>query len=132
MSRRRSPLRSVRLLALLEVCLALLLFSGAAASQSFRVEGSVRDSSGAAVAGAEIGLRAGSTTLSRTTDSSGSFVFDSLAESRGTVSVRAKGFGVVEKSWNAEAGEQPISKLCWRRLRPVSRSWSPPLASKPD
>ncbi len=104
MSKRRNPLRSVRLIALLELCLGVLLFSGEAASQSFRVEGLVRDSSGAAVAGAEIGLRAGSTTLSRTTDSSGSFVFDSLPESSGTLSVRAKGFGVVEKSWNAEAG----------------------------
>jgi len=92
------------LLAIAEASLVCLLFAGETAAQAIRVEGVVRDSTGAAVAGAEVKLQAGATSLSRTTDSSGGFVFDSVPQSSGTISFRAKGFAGVEKNWNAEAG----------------------------
>jgi len=92
------------LVLLLEVCLGILLFAAQASAQSFRIEGVVRDSSGAAVVGAQVDLRAGSTALSRFTDSGGGFVFDSVPRSSGTVSVQAKGFAVVQQNWNVETG----------------------------
>jgi outer membrane receptor protein involved in Fe transport len=97
-----NPVRSspgCLLVTLLEVCFGILLLAGNAASQSFRIDGMVRDSSGAAVAGAKVELRAGAASLSRTTNASGSFAFDSLSRSRGTILVRAKGFAVVETNW---------------------------------
>jgi outer membrane receptor protein involved in Fe transport len=88
-----------------EFCLAVMLCSGRAASQSFRIEGAVRDSSGAAVVGAKVDLRAASTFVSRITDSSGNFIFDSVPRSSGTVSVQARGFAIVQQNWNAGTGE---------------------------
>src|SRR5450631_3063244 len=88
-----------------EFCLAVMLYSGEAASQSFRIEGAVRDSSGAAVVGAKVDLRAASTSASRITDSSGNFSFDSVPQSSGSVSVQARGFVTVQQNWNAGTGE---------------------------
>src|SRR6201987_663273 len=75
-----------------------------ARAQEFRVEGTVRDSSGASTAGAQVELHAGSYTASTTTDSSGEFAFEHVPEGSGTVVVNARGFDQLEKSWNVAAG----------------------------
>ena len=72
-----------------------------ARAQEFRVEGTVRDSSGASMAGAQIELHAGSYTASTTTDSAGEFAFKHVPEGSGTVVVNAKGFDRLEKNWTA-------------------------------
>src|ERR1700720_2269740 len=75
-----------------------------ARAQEFRVEGTVRDSSGASMASAQVELHAGSYTASTTTDSSGEFAFEHVPEGSGTVVVNARGFDRLEKSWTVAAG----------------------------
>jgi outer membrane receptor protein involved in Fe transport len=87
-----------------KISVAILICAGWASAQSVRVEGAVHDSTGAVVAGAQVELRAGSTPVSSTTDSSGRFVFDSVSQTSGMVSVHASGFSAVQQSWNAAAG----------------------------
>src|ERR1700739_479889 len=63
-----------------------------ARAQEFRVKGTVRDSSGASMADAQIELHAGSYTTSTTPDSAGEFAFEHVPEGSGTVVVNARGF----------------------------------------
>jgi outer membrane receptor protein involved in Fe transport len=86
--------------------LALLpaIFSPVARAQATQVKGTVRDSSGAAVAGAEIALRAASYSATTLSDSTGNFAFENVAANSGTVTISAKGFQIVQKSWNATPG----------------------------
>ena len=89
----------------------LLLFAllaihppAAAQSSSFRVDGTVRDSSGAAIVGAEVTVRAKSYSSKALTDSAGAFSFVQIPQSSGTLVVAAKGFQSVEQSWSAATG----------------------------
>jgi outer membrane receptor protein involved in Fe transport len=77
------------------------LFVPAARAQVTRVEGVVRDSSGASVSGAKVQLSAKSYSRSTTTDSTGTFVFENVPDSSGTLTTSAPGFGEVTKSWTA-------------------------------
>jgi outer membrane receptor protein involved in Fe transport len=70
-------------------------------AQQFRVEGTVRDSSGASIAAAQVELHAGSYSASATTDSSGTFAFDHVPANSGTVVINARGFDPLEKAWTA-------------------------------
>ncbi|MFY9729655.1 MAG: TonB-dependent receptor [Candidatus Acidiferrales bacterium] len=70
-------------------------------AQQFRVEGVVRDSSGASIAAAQVELHAGSYSASTTTDPSGAFAFDHVPADSGTVVVNARGFDPLEKVWTA-------------------------------
>jgi len=79
--------------------IASILCSAPLYSQSLRVEGAVRDASGAPVAGAAVGLKTAKSSASSTTDSSGEFHFDGVTETRGTVSVSAPGFASVTRDW---------------------------------
>jgi outer membrane receptor protein involved in Fe transport len=92
-------LRAIRVL----VCLApvALVCAGVASAQARRVQGVVRDSSGAAIEGARVDLRSGSYTATATTDSAGTFSFDNVPGPSGSVTVAAKGFAPVDESWNA-------------------------------
>ncbi len=90
--------------AAVKIFAAVLICAGWAWAQSVHIEGVVRDSTGAVVAGAQVELRAGSTPVSRITDGSGHFVFDSVLRTSGTVSVHASGFSAAQQSWNAAAG----------------------------
>jgi outer membrane receptor protein involved in Fe transport len=83
------------------ISLVSFALQGIAAAQSIRVEGVVRDSTGAAISGAHVELRAGTKSVSRTTDANGTFVFDSLPASSGTISVRARGFAAAQQDWSA-------------------------------
>ena len=61
-------------------------------AQASRVDGVVRDSSGAAVQGATVELHAGAVDRKTTTDAAGEFVFDGLNATSGTVVVTLNGF----------------------------------------
>jgi outer membrane receptor protein involved in Fe transport len=86
---------------------AAILFSvstPATRGQGFHLEGVVRDSSGASIAGAQIEVQAGSFSATSTSDAAGAFAFDHVPESSGAVIVVAKGFERIQKSWIATAG----------------------------
>jgi outer membrane receptor protein involved in Fe transport len=70
--------------------------------QDYRLVGTVRDQSGAAVAGAKVTLRAGTFTATQGTDDQGHFEFANSPG--GTVTVEAQGFSRVEKSWSGASG----------------------------
>ena len=87
--------------------LALLIFvaaSPSARAQGVRVEGTIRDSTGATVPNARIELHAKTYTAAATTDSSGTFSFDHVPETSGSIVVTADGFERLEKSWDQSAG----------------------------
>src|SRR3954453_3939658 len=67
------------------------------------VSGVVRDSSGAAVIGAEVALRAGPTSATVKTGPEGRFSFSGVAESSGVIRVTAPGFASAEQAWSATA-----------------------------
>ncbi len=73
-------------------------------AQGVRVDGIVRDASGASVPGVEVKLRSWTFTSSRVTDSAGVFVFDRLPPTEGTITVRARGFAPVSRSWSVPPG----------------------------
>jgi outer membrane receptor protein involved in Fe transport len=79
----------------------LLSFGAVAVGQSVRVEGVVRDSTGAAVAGAQVELSTGTASSRQITDSEGKFIFATVAYRRGTITVHAAGFGDAQRSWDA-------------------------------
>ena len=87
-------------------CALTFLFVPAARAQSIRVEGVVRDSSGASLPGAKVQLSAKSYSASTTTDSAGTFTFENVPESLGTVTVSASGFAAATKSWAASTDLQ--------------------------
>jgi outer membrane receptor protein involved in Fe transport len=82
-------------------CAFSSLFVPAARAQNIRVEGFVRDGSGASVSGAKVQLQVKSYSASTLTDSAGTFTFDNVPESSGTLTVSAFGFATVTKSWTA-------------------------------
>ena len=81
---------------LLAACFAL-----GAQAQGVRVEGVVRDTSGAVVPGAQIDLRADSYASALSSDSTGAFSFDHIPGRSGTVRVSANGFQQLTQSWSA-------------------------------
>src|SRR4051794_24818043 len=82
---------------------ALCLLATLAAAQSVRIEGVVHDSTGAIVSAAHVEIHAGTFSASHDTDAQGSFVFESVPVSSGTLTVQAKGFGDFEQKWDASA-----------------------------
>jgi len=69
-----------------------------------RVTGVVRDSSGAAIRGAKVELRAQSYSATAITSSAGDFTFENVPATSGTIVASANGFQQVEQKWNAAAG----------------------------
>ena len=78
-----------------------------ASAQSVRVEGVVRDTTGAPVAGAEVDLRADGHFTKTITSSGGAFHFDNVAGFAGTIAVRASGMKETQQQWNA-ASREPV------------------------
>ena len=72
--------------------------------QNLRVEGSVKDQSGAAVPNVEVVLRSGAFSATQTTDNTGRFEFDRVLAGTGSILVRAKGFSPLERKWTALRG----------------------------
>jgi len=68
----------------------------------FEVHGTVKDSSGAVVPGAQVTLTSGDFQGVRTTDAQGRFDFVSLSASTAVIRVEAAGFAVVERQWAAQ------------------------------
>jgi outer membrane receptor protein involved in Fe transport len=75
-----------------------------ARAQGTSLEGVVQDSTGAAVPGAQIELRAKSYSAQTVTDTSGKFTFDRIPENSGTVTITAKGFQQINQHWTATSG----------------------------
>lgn len=71
-------------------------------AQTARVDGVVRDASGAVVAHAKIELRSHSVNQSAETDSAGRFLFPDVHSTSGTLDVSAQGFSSAYLSWNIE------------------------------
>src|ERR1700678_2460557 len=79
----------------------IFLFAPSTQAQTRRVDGMVRDGSGAVVPGAKIQLSSKSYSASVITDSSGGFIFENVPDSSGTLTVSASGFAAFTKSWTA-------------------------------
>jgi outer membrane receptor protein involved in Fe transport len=72
--------------------------------QTYRVAGTVRDSSGAVVPNAQVTLRSGSYMETQATDSEGRFVFVDAPTLSGSMTVNAKGFPPLERNWSIQPG----------------------------
>jgi len=77
------------------------LSSGAQGRWHARVEGVVRDSSGAFVGDAEVKLTAASYSAGATTGPAGAFSFVDVPAASGTIAIAAKGFRPTELAWKA-------------------------------
>jgi outer membrane receptor protein involved in Fe transport len=73
-----------------------------------RIEGIVRDSSGAVVVGALVEVRAGAFSASTVSDSGGAFAFENVPGAAGSVLVSAKGFQKIEQVWNRADGQAVV------------------------
>jgi outer membrane receptor protein involved in Fe transport len=69
-------------------------------AQTTRVEGAVRDTSGALIANASVVLNSGSYQAAAKTDASGHFLFPAVPSTSGTVEIRQEGFDPVHQSWS--------------------------------
>jgi len=83
-------------------CLGWLVPNSAA--QAVRIEGVVRDGTGASVAKAAVTLKSGSFSASTTSDDGGRFIFIGVPYENGSVAVQAQGFVLVSRPWNAAPG----------------------------
>jgi outer membrane receptor protein involved in Fe transport len=83
--------------------LLIVLQGGMALAQARRIEGLVRDQTGAFIVGARVDLRAGKYSASTITHDNGKFAFDAVPEGSATIFVQAKGFANLQQGWNSEA-----------------------------
>jgi outer membrane receptor protein involved in Fe transport len=90
----------------------LMLTAGIGLSQekpSFKMEGVIRDSTGAPAPGVEVTLSDGHFQVSQSTDREGQFHFSHLTIAKGTLTVRSRGFAALQQSWDARTqGSKPI------------------------
>jgi outer membrane receptor protein involved in Fe transport len=97
--------RAAATMRLFAACAVLALACASfARAQDTSLDGVVRDSSGAAVPGAQVALRTKSYSAQTITDGSGMFSFDRIPENSGTVTIKAKGFQPVDQQWTGTAG----------------------------
>jgi outer membrane receptor protein involved in Fe transport len=73
-----------------------------------RMEGVVRDLSGAAVPGAQVEVHAGSFSAASVSDSGGAFAFENVPGGAGTVLVNARGFQKIEQAWQRADGQAVV------------------------
>ena len=97
--RAQAGFKSQFLLALAALMIAVC--SQASAFQLTRIEGIVKDQTGAPVSSAEVILTTKDRSSKQITDSEGRFAFESVQGNTGTIVVHATGFDTVEKRWNA-------------------------------
>jgi outer membrane receptor protein involved in Fe transport len=83
---------------------ALVAFVPVVEAQETKVQGVVRDTSGAVVPGADIKLTEGTYSAATTTDPSGSFSFAPVPGTSGTITITAKGFVEISQTWTAANG----------------------------
>src|SRR5512147_3057884 len=72
------------------------------AAEDSRLEGIVRDASGASVPSAEVVASGKDFTQTATTDREGKFQFSSLPASSATITVRSSGFAKAERAWSTQ------------------------------
>jgi outer membrane receptor protein involved in Fe transport len=89
-----------------------------AAAQQLTVTGTVRDTAGAVIAGAEVTLHTPQNTQSTKTAPDGTFAFSAVTESSGAVSVTADSFAPAEQSWSATSATIQLAFI----LRPPAQS----------
>ena len=90
------------LIALVAPIAIILVCPQASALQgSHRVEGVVKDQTGAPVSSAEVILTSKAGSTKQITDSEGRFAFESVQGDSGTIAARATGFDSAERRWNA-------------------------------
>jgi len=87
------------------ILMAAAVSSAQTAGVGGRVEGVVRDSSGALVPGAQVEVRAAAFSASTVTDGGGAFAFENVPAADGTVLVSAKGFQKLERAWSRAGGQ---------------------------
>jgi outer membrane receptor protein involved in Fe transport len=85
------------------LCALILVAVPASKAQTSRVDGVVRDKSGASVSGAKVELNTKSYSSNATTDSSGAFSFENVPDTSGTVKISGQGFTIVTLPWTAAA-----------------------------
>src|SRR5579859_7264860 len=89
------------------ICLLVLTLWAAGlpclCAQAARVEGTVRDVSGAVIADASVVLSSGSYRVSANTDAGGHFLFATVPVGAGSVEVTREGFESVHQIWNSGA-----------------------------
>ncbi|HKT10372.1 MAG TPA: TonB-dependent receptor [Terriglobia bacterium] len=74
----------------------------------YRIEGVVKDPSGAVVKGAQATLRAGGYATNQPTGADGRFDFGRVTAASGSLSVSAKGFAPVKKEWELGGGKTSL------------------------
>jgi len=87
------------------ILLVTAVSSAQTAGVGGRVEGVVRDSSGASVPGAQVEVHAAAFSASTVTDGGGAFAFENVPGAAGTVLVSAKGFQKIERAWSRAGGQ---------------------------
>lgn len=98
-----------------------LLLAPIVKAQSTQLSGTVRDSSGAAIAGATVNVRSSSLSKSVTTGPDGVFNFDSLPATSGTLIITAKDFKQSKLPWSSLSGA-PVHLDVVLQLSPLSQS----------
>ncbi|HKH98748.1 MAG TPA: TonB-dependent receptor [Candidatus Sulfotelmatobacter sp.] len=88
-------------------------------AQTARLEGIVRDTSGAVIAGASVVVRSGSFQTSAQTDFTGRFVFLALPATSGAVEISRAGFSPAFQSWHTRANVAVSLEII---LQPASAS----------
>jgi outer membrane receptor protein involved in Fe transport len=94
---------------ILQAVLLALLLSSASLAAAVRIQGTVRDSSGAVVQNADVTLQSGAFKANTRTNGAGEFAFESVPVSSGTIVVSAKGFAAAQISWSADGTPLNIS-----------------------
>lgn len=99
-------------------CLALTLITipCVVAAQTARVEGTIRDTTGAVISGASVTIHSGTFQASTKTDSTGRFSFPAISEMSGTLEVTADGFAAATVSWKAGQSGIASAELTLRPL----------------
>lgn len=83
---------------------ASMMLSPAAIAQGMSVHGIVRDASGAVISGAHVQLNGKSYSVSLDTDASGSFTFENVPVSSGTIAISSPGMSPLQQNWTASSG----------------------------
>jgi len=103
--RRIPPIPFVTIAFLSLLVFFALAIPASAFSQGIRVEGVVRDASGAAVAGAQVEVRSSAYSKAATTSADGAFAFEDVPGTSGTIVVTAPTFKETQQSWNGGSGK---------------------------
>jgi outer membrane receptor protein involved in Fe transport len=80
-------------------------------AQEIRVEGAVRDTTGAAIAEAQVSLYSAAFRANAKTDAAGKFLFSAVPALEGTVTAEASGFSAATRPWKVVSGNSAELEL---------------------